>query len=114
VQIASAVKALLDQVQKQLPAGVTVANWYDQSQLVTASAASVRDAMLIGAGLAVQRAAYRRKAAAGGAGRGRPEPDAPDRDDDPRGHSDAAAIGIRIRPGLCDAAAARPSRSSRV
>src|SRR6202022_4584883 len=34
------------------PPGVTIANWYDQSQLVTASASSVRDAILIGIGLA--------------------------------------------------------------
>lgn len=34
------------------PAGVKVAKWYDQSQLVVASAASVRDAILIGAALA--------------------------------------------------------------
>jgi len=31
-----------------LPSGVTIANWYDQSQLILASAASVRDAILIG------------------------------------------------------------------
>src|SRR6202043_1169719 len=38
--------------QPQLPPGVNVANWYDQSQLVVASASSVRDAILIGVGLA--------------------------------------------------------------
>jgi CzcA family heavy metal efflux pump len=52
VQIAGDVKKLLDQAQGQLPAGVALANWYDQSQLVTASAASVRDAILIGVALA--------------------------------------------------------------
>ena len=30
------------------PAGITIANWYDQSQLILASASSVRDAILIG------------------------------------------------------------------
>jgi multidrug efflux pump subunit AcrB len=52
VQIAADVKAQLDAFQPRLPPGVTVANWYDQSQLVIASAASVRDAILIGIGLA--------------------------------------------------------------
>ncbi len=35
-----------------LPRGVKVAKWYDQSRLVVESAASVRDAILIGVGLA--------------------------------------------------------------
>ena len=35
-----------------LPAGVTIANWYDQSELIVASAGSVRDAILIGVVLA--------------------------------------------------------------
>ncbi len=35
-----------------LPPGVTLVNWYDQSRLVTASASSVRDAVLIGLVLA--------------------------------------------------------------
>ena len=52
VQIASDVKARLKGFTAQLPAGVKIANWYDQSTLVTASAASVRDAILIGVGLA--------------------------------------------------------------
>ena len=52
VQIASDVKARFAVLQKQLPPGISVANWYDQSELVTASAASVRDAILIGALLA--------------------------------------------------------------
>ncbi len=52
VQIARDVKARLAGFQGQLPAGVKIANWYDQSTLVTASAASVRDAILIGVGLA--------------------------------------------------------------
>jgi CzcA family heavy metal efflux pump len=52
VQIAADVKAKLDSFRVQLPRGVAVANWYDQSQLVTASASSVRDAILIGIALA--------------------------------------------------------------
>ncbi|MDB4875549.1 MAG: cusA [Gemmatimonadetes bacterium] len=52
VQIAADVKTKLDGFARQLPVGVKLANWYDQSQLVTASAASVRDAILIGIALA--------------------------------------------------------------
>ena len=52
VQIASDVKAKFAALQAQLPPGIQVANWYDQSELVSASAASVRDAILIGAALA--------------------------------------------------------------
>jgi CzcA family heavy metal efflux pump len=52
VQIATDVKAQLDAYRSRLPPGVTIANWYDQSQLATASASSVRDAILIGIGLA--------------------------------------------------------------
>ena len=52
VQIARDVRAALDRFKPSLPPGVALANWYDQSQLVTASATSVRDAILIGAGLA--------------------------------------------------------------
>jgi multidrug efflux pump subunit AcrB len=51
VQIAQDIKARLDGLRKQLPRGVQIASWYDQSELVTASAASVRDAVLIGIGL---------------------------------------------------------------
>ena len=52
VQIARNVKSRLDEIQSKLPPGVSIANWYDQSQLVTASAGSVRDAIMIGAVLA--------------------------------------------------------------
>jgi CzcA family heavy metal efflux pump len=52
VQIARNVTARLDEIQSKLPPGVSIANWYDQSQLVTTSAASVRDAILIGTVLA--------------------------------------------------------------
>jgi CzcA family heavy metal efflux pump len=52
VQIANEVKTRLGQFQSKLPAGVVMANWYDQSELVTASAGSVRDAIAIGTVLA--------------------------------------------------------------
>jgi CzcA family heavy metal efflux pump len=52
VQIASEVKQRLADYAPQMPAGVKVANWYDQTQLVTGAASSVRDAILIGIVLA--------------------------------------------------------------
>ncbi|MDB5731356.1 MAG: cusA [Variovorax sp.] len=52
VQIAADVEAALRSEGGKLPGGVHLANWYDQSQLVTAAAASVRDAILIGVALA--------------------------------------------------------------
>ncbi|MHB8849239.1 MAG: efflux RND transporter permease subunit, partial [Burkholderiales bacterium] len=53
VQIARDVAAKLAVYRSQIPAGVKLANWYDQSVLVLDSAASVRDAILVGTGLAV-------------------------------------------------------------
>ena len=53
VQIARDVHAKLAGYRTQLPPGVKLANWYDQSVLVVDSAASVRDAILIGTALAV-------------------------------------------------------------
>jgi CzcA family heavy metal efflux pump len=52
VQIAKDVKQQLAEYARQMPAGVHIANWYDQTQLVTAAASSVRDAILIGIVLA--------------------------------------------------------------
>ncbi|MEO6969199.1 MAG: efflux RND transporter permease subunit, partial [Rhodanobacteraceae bacterium] len=52
VQMVADVKARLATYQKQLPQGVKIAAWYDQTQLVTAAAGSVRDAILIGIVLA--------------------------------------------------------------
>ena len=52
VQIAAGVRAALDEERKRLPGDVKIANWYDQSELIVASAASVRDAVLIGVALA--------------------------------------------------------------
>ncbi|MDE0855204.1 MAG: efflux RND transporter permease subunit, partial [Nevskia sp.] len=48
VQIADTVKGRLAALGAQLPPGVHIANWYDQSDLVQSSAGSVRDAILIG------------------------------------------------------------------
>ena len=50
VAIAGAVRQAL--ASYTMPPGVTLAQWYDQSTLITASSASVRDAILIGLGLA--------------------------------------------------------------
>lgn len=52
VQISRQVQSAIDTFRTRLPAGVRLANWYDQSELVTASAVSVRDAILIGVVLA--------------------------------------------------------------
>jgi len=52
VAIADAVRAALAGFRSRLPADVRLVTWYDQSTLVTDSAGSVRDAILIGLGLA--------------------------------------------------------------
>lgn len=52
VALASAVRAELEQLRQHLPPDVRLANYYDQSELVTQAAGSVRDAILIGALLA--------------------------------------------------------------
>ncbi|MEY2116709.1 MULTISPECIES: efflux RND transporter permease subunit [Rhodanobacter] len=52
VQIAAEVRQRLADYAPQMPAGVRIANWYDQTQLVTGAATSVRDAILIGVLLA--------------------------------------------------------------
>lgn len=52
VAMAQEVRSKLAEFQHQLPPGVVLSNWYDQSELVVASASSVRDAILIGIGLA--------------------------------------------------------------
>ncbi len=51
VQIARDIKAKLANYRSALPAGVAIASWYDQSELVLESATSVRDAVLIGIAL---------------------------------------------------------------
>jgi CzcA family heavy metal efflux pump len=52
VKIAGEVRSRLQGFRSRLPSGVQVANWYDQSELVTESADSVRDAIIIGTLLA--------------------------------------------------------------
>jgi len=52
VKIVQGVQERLGTLAKKLPSDVHIANWYDQSQLITASAASVRDAIGIGVVLA--------------------------------------------------------------
>jgi CzcA family heavy metal efflux pump len=52
VAVADAVAAQINQLRKTLPAGVTLASFYDQSTIVRESITSVRDAILIGLVLA--------------------------------------------------------------
>ena len=53
VQIAGEIKNKLAGFRPNLPKGIRIANWYDQSQLIVASANSVRDAIIIGVLFAV-------------------------------------------------------------
>lgn len=48
VQIAREIKQKLAEFRPHLPKGIRIANWYDQSELILSSAASVRDAVGIG------------------------------------------------------------------
>src|SRR5437773_1863629 len=48
VEIARSIKAKLCEIQKQIPEGVKIADWYDQSDLILASEHSTRDAIVIG------------------------------------------------------------------
>ncbi len=48
VEIAKQVAARVQNMQSTLPPDVRIAKWYDQSALIVSSAASVRDAVLIG------------------------------------------------------------------
>ena len=52
IEITRRTKDELRALRDSLPNDVRISNWYDQSQLILASAASVRDAMLIGVLLA--------------------------------------------------------------
>jgi len=52
VAVADAVAAQVEQLKKNLPPGVDLKPYYDQSELVRESIRSVRDAILIGLGLA--------------------------------------------------------------
>jgi CzcA family heavy metal efflux pump len=53
VKIAEEIKSKLAGYQSQLPSGVRIANWYDQSELILASEKTVRDSILIGVVFAV-------------------------------------------------------------
>jgi CzcA family heavy metal efflux pump len=52
VQIAGAVKTMLAGQLRQLPPGIQMKNWYDQSDLIVSSEHSTRDAVIIGIALA--------------------------------------------------------------
>src|SRR6266513_3031662 len=52
VEIARSIKAKLREIRKQIPDGVKIADWYDQSDLIIASERSTRDAIVIGMVLA--------------------------------------------------------------
>lgn len=52
VEIDSELKAKLARYGPHLPKNIKISNWYDQSELILASAASVRDAIIIGVLLA--------------------------------------------------------------
>ncbi len=52
VEIAHGIRAKLREIKKQIPEGVKIADWYDQSDLIVASEHSTRDAILIGMVLA--------------------------------------------------------------
>ncbi|HTS60998.1 MAG TPA: efflux RND transporter permease subunit [Candidatus Acidoferrales bacterium] len=48
VQVANAVHGEIEQLRKEIPKGIDLRPWYDQSELVTDSIKSVRDAIVIG------------------------------------------------------------------
>ena len=52
VQIIRDIRQRLQEYRDKIPAGVNIANWYDQGQLIVASTNSVRDAIFIGVVLA--------------------------------------------------------------
>ena len=52
VETAKGIRQAIESEKARLPEGVAITNWYDQSDLIVASATSVRDAVLIGVGLA--------------------------------------------------------------
>ena len=53
VDIAATVEEKLKLIRSQIPHDVKIAKWYDQSELIVASASTVREALLIGLVLAV-------------------------------------------------------------
>ncbi len=52
IEIAAAIRRALADEQQQLPSDVKITSWYDQSDLITSSAKSVRDSVIIGVCLA--------------------------------------------------------------
>ncbi len=52
VQIAKGVRDMIAAQRRQLPEDVKITSWYDQSDLIVASASSVRDAVIVGVILA--------------------------------------------------------------
>lgn len=48
VQVANEIHAQIEQLKKTLPIGIVISSFYDQSDLVSASITSVRDAIVIG------------------------------------------------------------------
>ena len=52
IQIAQDIKSKLDEYRNKLPADTIITNWYDQTDIITSSAKSVRDAILLGVFLA--------------------------------------------------------------
>src|SRR4029077_15685787 len=52
VDLAAGIRRVLADEQKRLPSDVKLTNWYDQSDLILASAHSVRDAVIVGVALA--------------------------------------------------------------
>ena len=61
VAVAEAVRAELASLQKSLPTGTQISTFYDQSTLIGEAVTSVRDAVLIGAALAIVRSAIAKK-----------------------------------------------------
>jgi CzcA family heavy metal efflux pump len=53
VDIARNAQSQLELIKQKLPASIKIAKWYDQNDLIVASALSVREALLIGLGLAI-------------------------------------------------------------
>jgi multidrug efflux pump subunit AcrB len=53
IQIANGVTAALAQIQKQIPPGVRISNYYDQSQIVRESQSSVLESIMVGGILAL-------------------------------------------------------------
>jgi CzcA family heavy metal efflux pump len=53
VEIARNAQSQLEIIRQKLPVDIKIAKWYDQSDLIVASALSVREALLIGLGLAI-------------------------------------------------------------